>query len=156
MTQITIAGKQFEVNSPYSEGHVLNAAEAKTLNQTRHENVRNNMAKLVRDNPDSLDQSALQAAVSEYDTGYVFGARATGGGGFSRDPVLTEARSIARIAIRDKRKSEGKDALNKEDMAEKIEAVLAGPASAKIMALAQERVAHKQNAAASLLDDVAA
>jgi hypothetical protein len=39
----TIEGKNFEISQPYEEGHVITAIEARVLNQTRSENIGNNV-----------------------------------------------------------------------------------------------------------------
>jgi hypothetical protein len=39
-----IMGLQFEVRAPYCAGHLCTAGEARALNQTRLENIRNNLA----------------------------------------------------------------------------------------------------------------
>lgn len=92
--RITIAGRVFTVPSPFAEGQVLTANQASALNQTFHENVRNNTAKRIKD----LDADEAQAIVTEYADGYEFGVRS--GGGFRGDAVMTEAMSIAREAVR--------------------------------------------------------
>ena len=49
MKTVTIAGLAVELSTPYAAGHTLNEAEAKTLNQVRIENIRNNSAKAVKE-----------------------------------------------------------------------------------------------------------
>lgn len=93
--QITIAGRTFNVPSPFSEGHVLSANEAQALNQTFHENIRNNTAKKIKEKTDEEAQSI----VDDYANDYQFGVR-SGGGGFRGDAVMTEAMAIAREAVR--------------------------------------------------------
>lgn len=148
MTQITIAGKSFEVSSPYVPGtHDLTEGEAHTLNQTRHENIRNNFAKKVKEAGDGVSLEDLQSQVSAYDEKYEFGVRGTGEG-VSRDPVETEARNGARAAIRAALKERGKSADVKAINAA-AEQILADPVRGeKYRAAARERVAAKQAAAA--------
>ena len=43
--EITIAGQVFSVPVRYAAGHVLTEGEASALNQTYHENLRNNFAR---------------------------------------------------------------------------------------------------------------
>lgn len=99
--QITIAGEVFDAPVRYEEGHELTAGEAAALNQTFHENLRNNFAKRVKDAKDngSFDLDALKAEFAAYAEEYAFGIR-TGGGGATRDPVLAEAMNIARGQVR--------------------------------------------------------
>src|SRR5215471_12844559 len=100
MEQITIAGKTFNAPVRYEEGHELTSGEANALNQTYHENLRNNFAKRVKDAIEAggYDQSAIQREFDSYAEKYEFGVR-TGGGGSTRDPVLAEALAIARNMI---------------------------------------------------------
>ena len=90
---ITIAGQSFNVPLRYEEGHELNANEASALNQTFHENIRNNLAKKAKDG------TLTQAEVDEYAQVYQFGHRVGGGGG-PRDPVMAAAIAIAKSQIR--------------------------------------------------------
>lgn len=91
-TEITIAGRNFMVDSPYTEGHRLNANEAAALNQVLHENLRNNFAKRVKDG------TAGQAELDAYAQTYQFGVR-TGGGGRVSDPVERRALELAKAAV---------------------------------------------------------
>lgn len=100
MSTITIAGKPFEVEPRYAEGHTLTANEASALNQTYFENLRNNFATRAKEGED-------QAAFSAYAESYQFGVR-TGGGG-SRDPVETEAMNMARDSVKAIIKKSGKN-----------------------------------------------
>lgn len=113
--EITIQGVAFNVNMPYAEGHTVTEAEAKALNQTRSENIRNNMAKAVKaakaEHGDVLPDEVLTSlaqAVKEYDDGYVFTLASVGGGRKTMDPVEKEANKIARTAITGKLKELGK------------------------------------------------
>src|SRR6516162_3885340 len=45
---MTIQGLQFDIKTPYKEGHMITAGEASQLNQVRMENIRNNFASVVR------------------------------------------------------------------------------------------------------------
>lgn len=143
MTQLTIAGKTFEVSSPYAAGVVeLSEGEAHALNQTRHENIRNNFAKRVKEaKPDETD-AVLQDLISKYDTEYAFGIRGTGAG-VSRDPIQVEARSLARAAIRESLKKAGKSADAKAINAA-VETLLASERGARFLDAARVRVADKQ------------
>lgn len=98
MHTLTISGKPFTVEARYSEGHVLTANEAAALNQTFFENLRNNFAQRAKDGED-------QTAFDEYAASYEFGVR-TGGG--SRDPVETEAMSLARDYVKQVIQKNGK------------------------------------------------
>jgi hypothetical protein len=98
--QITIQGKNFRVPIRYSAGHQLNDGEAGALNQTFHENLRNNFASKVRDGTEAgLTQEVLQQQLDDYANDYQFGVRG-GGGGYRGDPVMTTAMNIARELVR--------------------------------------------------------
>lgn len=98
--QITIQGQTFRVPLRYAAGHALNEGEAGALNQTFHENLRNNFASKVRDGAEAgVDHEVLQQQLDDYANDYQFGVR-TGGGGFRGDPVMTTAMNIAREMVR--------------------------------------------------------
>lgn len=88
---VIIAGSSFDLQSPYAEGHTLNAAEAHVLNQVRHENVRNNTAKKVKD---ATSPEEAAAFVAKYDAEYVFSI-SSGSSTVKLDPIEREARKIA-------------------------------------------------------------
>lgn len=106
--QMTINGITVAVSQPYAEGHTINEAEAKALNQVRAENIGNNrrseLKKLLEAEdatPESV-QAAAQEIVAAYDKEYVFTLASVGGGSARLDPVTKEARKIARALITDK------------------------------------------------------
>lgn len=109
---LTIEEINFEAPLPFVEGHVLRVNEANVLNQTYHENLRNNFAKTVRDarktaeeNGSQIDEEAMRKDFAEYLQSYDFGS---GRGGFrTGDPVLQEAMAIARDLVREALKSKG-------------------------------------------------
>lgn len=152
MEQITISGKVFNAPLRYEEGHELSAGEASALNQTYHENLRNNFAKRVKEAVENggFDQDALQTEFDKYAQDYQFGVR-SGGGGAPRDPVMAEAINIAKGKIREalKKKQQKADAAAITEAAKKL--VSKNPA---IMDLARERVAQAQAAATADLDDI--
>jgi len=157
---ITIQGVEFNVTQPYAEGHVVTEAEAKALNQTRSENVRNNMAKQVKDakaeHGDVLPEDVLTSlgqAVSEYDKSYVFTLASVGGGRKSRDPIEIEATKIARAAIMGKLKEQGKKVadVDKDALAAKIAEIAEMPA---VIKAAKKAVADRNNMAADALDNL--
>ena len=95
----TIVASGFVVNvpEPFTEGHVLTAAEAVALNQTFAENIRNGIrTKLTAEGVDA------QAVTDEYVAVYEFGARRGGSTGprKSTDPVEDEARKLAGNAVK--------------------------------------------------------
>lgn len=149
--EVTIAGKIFPLIAPYEEGHALTAGEAAALNQVRHENVRNNSAKAVKDGKWGDEE------VAKYDAEYVFGERKAGGGpGVSRDPVQTEARGLVKATLKAKLEAAGKALPKGDALNAAIAAILAGPKGQSFIDVATQRVAAKQAAAASLLDEISA
>lgn len=107
--KITIAGQLFDVTDVYAEGHTINAMEAKALNQTRAENLRNNFASEVkkvqgeRETLTAEEVTALQAKLNEYAKSYEFFV----GGGRVTDPVEREAKRIATELVDAKIASKG-------------------------------------------------
>ena len=118
---ITIQKIPFDISTPYAEGHACTEAEAKALNQTRSENIRNNQAKLIRAAQEAAGVDAegnanplapevmkeLVASVKAYDKAYVFTLASVGGGRKSRDPIEVEAMKMARAALAAHLKSKG-------------------------------------------------
>jgi hypothetical protein len=150
--QITISGHTFNVPVRYEEGMELTAGEASALNQTYHENLRNNFAKKVKDAGASADLSALQSELDTYAGTYQFGVRTGGGVGVSRDPVMSEAMRIAKDKLRELIKKAGKkpsDFTNETITAKAKELLDRQP---EILALAKQRVAEQQALASADLD----
>jgi hypothetical protein len=107
--EITIQGQNFRVPIRYAAGHALNDGEASALNQTYHENLRNNFAGKVRDGVEAnVPHEVLQQQLDDYANDYQFGVRA-GGGGFRGDPVMTLAMNGARDLVRRAIKERGLD-----------------------------------------------
>lgn len=154
---ITISGQTFAVTVPFEEGHVCTVAEAKALNQTRCENIRNNMAKRVKEKHDDegnvteADMTALTEAVTEYDKEYVFTLANVGGSRQALDPVEKEARKIARELIADALKSNDRkiSEIDKEKLAE---AIAAKAAQEPVIKLAKKRIADRKKNAEDALD----
>lgn len=124
----TIEGRNFEISQPYEEGHVMSAIEARVLNQTRSENIGNNVrAKLKEAIEQGASDEALANIVSEVDAAYAFtaaGARASA----RLDPYEREARKIARELLKNYLAESGRkltvapDGSTQEEWDEKIEA----------------------------------
>ena len=141
---ITIAGRPFTISNRYSEGHTCTANEADALNQTMHENVRNNLAEKLKKID---DDSEAQALVDSYSADYIFGAR---GGGGSRDPVQTEAMNLARGKVKAALQRKGHKVSGEGAVSAKRITELAGEALAKHpewLDTARQIVAAKRSAA---------
>lgn len=154
--ELSILGLSFEIAAPYSEGNVINAAEAKTLNQTRKENISNALRKQI----DGLkststaedgtevsaftDEAKAKAAelVAAYDSTYTFSLGASGTARTPVDPVEKEAFAIARLKVNEAIQKKGgkvkdydKDAYNAK--------VAEVAAMEKVVAEAKRRVASR-------------
>lgn len=114
----TIAGKEFSIFCPFSEGETLELTEglADRLNQDVAENVRNNFAAKVKDaiEAGTFDQDSFQTALDEYIGTYEFGVRQGGGGRTAVDPVMKEMLNIADQKVRAALKKAGKKLSGKE------------------------------------------
>lgn len=101
MPKFTVQGHLVEIDEPYNEGHTCTAGEADALNQTRKENVRNNVAssatRIEEKEKRTCTAEEIQKMVSDYAADYEFGIRS----GASRDPVESEALDMARAIVKD-------------------------------------------------------
>ena len=145
---LTILDLSFDIAAPYAEGHVINAAEAKTLNQTRKENISNALRKQIdalrsEDGSYTADAQAQAAAlVAKYDAEYAFSISAGGSTRESLSPVEKEARAIARTKVNEAIQAKGikiKD-YDKTAYEAKVLEVASNP---KVIALAEKRVAER-------------
>lgn len=144
--EVTIAGKPFTVSLPYLAGHVLNEAEAKTLNQVRTENIRNNMASKVKDG------TAGEAEVAAYDAAYSF-ALQVGGTRKTTDPLEKECLALARANVTATIKKAGKKV--KDFAEEKIEAMVEKLAEhPEIVKAAKARIRDREKLAEGLALDL--
>ena len=109
--QITVQGVLVDISQPYKAGHAITEAEAKALNQTRCENIGNNVRKVIKELVEEgggveVIQKAAQKIVSAKDEGYEF-TLASVGGAARLDPLTKECFSIARNFISGKLKEMG-------------------------------------------------
>jgi hypothetical protein len=162
---IAINGVTFHSPVRYAEGHVLSALEAKTLNQTLAENLRNNFApKLAKAVKALTPEGAETVPMSEaflaeqvalfnaYAAEYTFsGPRASR---IVADPVEAEAQKIAKQDLVKRIQAKGgnpKD-YSKTWFEEKVKEVLAK--HPKYMELARQRIAELQNISVDGLDEL--
>lgn len=98
LRDITINGQDFQLEVPYTEGHVLTAKEAGQLNQVYLENIGNNFRAKVKEMMESgASADAIQAELDRYAETYEFGSRRIGGGGGRKaDPIAKEMRNLAK------------------------------------------------------------
>lgn len=152
MQEVTIAGKTFNLRSPFEAGHVLTEGEAQQLNQTRRENVRNNMAKTVKEWEGSFED--LVAKVEAYDAEYTMEVRAAGEARTPSDPVTTEAKALARLAIKGALEKANQKADAKAINAA-IDQLLAHPEKGpKFRQVAEERVAERKRLAEQAMEQI--
>lgn len=155
MKNLTISGVNFDAPYKYAEGHVLTEAEARALNQTRFENLRNNFASKVKAAVEgvegALSVDALPAAFAQFEAGYDFTTPGSGGGVTRLDPVEKEALALAREAVKAHLAAKGKPYTAPKDATdEQKEAYKAQ------IAAAVERVAAKDEVVAQAKKNVAA
>jgi hypothetical protein len=93
---ITILGLRFNVQSPYTAGHVCTKGEARALNQKKMDSIRNHLAGTAK------DRALTQADVDAYAASHAFGERTARR---TRDPVEAEALELARRLVRKKEQS---------------------------------------------------
>ena len=179
MKSITIQGQEFEVSQPYTTGHTCTEAEAKALNQTRAENIRNNKAASVKAALKAAGQNeageqfelsdealqALTAEVAEYDANYEFTLASVGGGRASRDPIEIEATKIAKASIVASLRSQGRtlksvthdeEGNEIEGGADRLAAAIAKVASGEdVIKAARKAVADRNKLASADLADLA-
>lgn len=161
--EITVQGVPgLTVSIPYAEGHKITEAEAKALNQTRAENVGNNVRAAVKKmldeagNPDPVPaelKKAIQALVSEKDAEYEFTLQNVGGGTSRLSPVETEARKMARDRVNAAIKEKGMTvkAYREAQGEEKYNEVIAGIAAREeVLAVAKQTVENRQKLANSV------
>lgn len=124
----TIEGRNFEISQPYEEGHVITAIEARVLNQTRSENIGNNVrAKLKEAIEAGQSDAELAALVAEVDANYAFTAAGTRAAA-RLDPYEREARKIARELLKNHLAESGRkltvapEGTTQEEWDERIEA----------------------------------
>ena len=124
---ITILGFRFNIQSPYSAGHVCTKGEANALNQKRLESIRNHLAAAAKDG------ALTQVDVDAYAASYVFGERTT-----RLRPVEAEALALARRLVRKKGQS-------RKENTEAARELLKSEKGAAIRGQAARRVAELTN-----------
>lgn len=163
-----INGISFNILQPYEAGHTLTAIEANVLNQTRAENVGNNVRQRIKDMleggteayPSPVGEDEIRAYVTDFDAAYEF-RTASEGSGRSRDPYETEARKIARELLRGHLASSGRkltvapEGLTEDEWKDKVEAEIDRIASTpNVLAAAKKNVDAKKKQSASLLESI--
>lgn len=153
-----IDGMEFQVRAPYAEGHTLNAAEAKTLNQVRAENIGNNLRSFIKEaKAEGKSAEEITAAVEAYDAEYEF-SLAVGSTARKLDPVEREAIKIAKEIIKAHLAKTGRkltvapEGMTKEEWEDKVaEQVETLAARDEVLKEAKKAVAAQQKRAESLI-----
>lgn len=161
-----INGISFQISQPYEAGHTLTDLEARVLNQTRSENVGNNVRAKIKEMLEPEDGSApkseaeIQAYVAEVDAAYVF-RTVSEGGRATVDPYEREATKIARELIKAQLAEKGRklntvpDGLTEEEWKDKLAAEVERVASLdQVLAAAKKAVDAKKKQANALLEAV--
>lgn len=157
-----IDGDSYTISQPYEAGHQINEIEARVLNQTRAENIGNNIRAKLKELKETAEtegwgdkklSNALEKAVAELDASYEFTAAATRSAA-KLDPVEKEARKQARELLKDHLAATGRkltvapEGVTDEEWAEKIEAEVDRiSAIPEVMEAAREAVAARTNRA---------
>lgn len=137
----TIQGVEFSAPFRYAAGHVLTEIEAKVLNQTRFENLRNNFAGVVKASLEgkegSIPQADLPAKFAEYEAAYEFAAPGTGTGARALDPVEKEAKALATELVKAKLKEIGRSYTAPKEATDEEKAAYRAQIDAKIAEVAE-------------------
>lgn len=155
-----IHGHAFQITQPFEAGHVLTENEARALNQTRSENIGNNVREKVKELLAEGDVAGAEALVAERDASYEFTALSSGGGA-RRDPVENEARRLAREIIRNQLAETGRkltvapEGQTDEDWKAAIEGEVERISALEdVLKIARKNVEDKQKRSKTLLDAV--
>lgn len=157
----TINGLNFEINQPYEAGHVVTEAEARALNQTRSENIGNNVRAKIKEMLDEgKAESEIAAYVSEVDGKYEF-TLANVAASRKLDPYEREARVIARELLKNHLANSGRkltvapEGVTEEDWKDKVEAETDRIAATEgVIAQARKNVDAKKKAADKLMESI--
>ena len=157
----TINGLAFEVNQPYEAGHVVTEAEARALNQTRSENIGNNVRAKVKEMQDAgKDLSEIAAYVSSVDAEYTF-TLANVAASRKLDPVEKEANNLARELLKQHLAQSGRkltvapEGMTQEDWDAKVASEVERIATSEaVLKQAKKNVDAKKKAADTLLEGI--
>lgn len=157
----TINGLEFSIRQPYAEGQTITEAEARALNQTRSENIGNNVrAKLKEMQEKNESIEAMAAYVAEVDEKYEF-TLASVAASRKLDPIEREARNLAKELLKAHLAQTGRkltvapEGVTEDEWNEKVEAEIERiSASEAILKQAKKNVDAKKKAADSLMEAV--
>lgn len=130
-----IDGTSYMISQPYEPGHPITEVEARVLNQTRGENIGNNVRAKLKEIKETAAKeewgekklsNALEKQVAEIDSTYEFTAAAARAGR-KLDPVEREANKKARALLKDHLAESGRkltvppEGTSQEDWDERID-----------------------------------
>lgn len=158
----TIDGIEFDITLPYAEGHTVNAAEAKALNQVRAENIGNNTrAKIKEMKTAGKSEDEIKAYVAKVDAEYVL-TLAGVSAARKLDPVEREAIKIARELLKAHLGESGRkitvapEGMTKEEWEDKVSAEVERIAGLDdVVKAAKKNVEAKQKQASQLAEALA-
>ena len=158
MAQLTIKGQIFEIadDPTIAVGVPLSEGMAASLQQTRRENIRNNLAKKVEEALNGSEElprdkfNQLQELVNEYADKYEFGVRQAGAPRVT-DPVEKEARRDVSEAIKAAYYRRHGEKLKGDSLNEAVEQVLASPKGDSYRERARERIREREAAGEDVL-----
>ena len=156
-----INGLSFDISQPYEAGHSITDLEARVLNQTRAENIGNNVRTKIKEMQDAnADTAAIVAMVTDFDAGYEFRS-VSESAGRSVDPTETEARKIAKELLKNHLAASGRkltvapEGETEESWKDKVAAKVDEIASSDaVLKAAAKNVAAKKKTAESLLEAI--
>jgi len=154
---ITIQGGEFQVAQPYVEGHQCTEHEARTLNQTRSENIRNNLAARIKAHKEgkngAMTMDEIVVYAKTYDEEYTFAKAPVGSGRRTLDPVEREARKLSREAIKLQLSRTGDDIKNKskEWIADHVDKL---SQQSKVIKLAQKRIKDQEALKETIIEEM--
>ncbi len=139
------------VTSDYVEGHVCTADEAEVLHRAKCKAIANNFAPHLRAmRRHKATEDEMRSKFASIAQRYTFEGKYADRAPTPADPILTEARTIARAKIKEKLRAKGGSPLSISEMDAKIAEVL--ERNPHILLEAKRRVTALQDVAMEALD----
>ncbi len=162
-----INGISFAISQPYEAGHVLTDLEARVLNQTRSENVGNNVRAKIKEMLEPTEEGVapsseaeIVAYVAGVDADYIF-RTVSEGGRATVDPYEREATRMAKDLVKADLAAKGRkittvpDGVTEDEWKDKVAAQVERVASLpQVLAAAKKAVDAKRKQADTLLEAI--
>lgn len=153
-----INGIAFLISQPYEAGHTLTEIEARVLNQTRSENIGNNVRAKIKEMQEAeKSEDEIRSFVSTVDSEYEFNAVRDGSARVT-DPYEREAIKLARDLLKVHLAETGRkitvapEGLTDEEWKEKVDNEVARIASSEdVLKAAKKNVDAKKKQSENLL-----